>query len=117
MSEHDIQTQIVEALRYRGVMVFSVPNELLGKMTSKAGYARMTRYQKSGLTAGVSDLIAVLPGRVIFMEVKTDKGKQSDHQQYFQDRVTKLGHQYHIVRSVDDALAVVGVRQITGGVG
>ena len=109
MLEYDIQRAIIMALRGRGVFVYSTPNELLGRVQSKGGYGRMQRAVQAGLLSGVADLTAVLPGRIIYMEVKTAKGVQSDAQKYFQERVTALGHQYHIVRSVEDAMQVLGL--------
>ena len=37
----------------------------------------------TGLLSGVSDLIVVLEGKVLFVEVKNEKGKQSQKQKYF----------------------------------
>lgn len=104
LSESDIQMQIVAYLRARGVMHFSVPNELLGRSNTPAGMARMMRFRNMGLTSGVSDLILLLPGaRSVFLELKTASGKQSETQALFQRRAESLGFIYHIARSLGEA--------------
>lgn len=96
--EHRIQCAIVKYLRYSGYFVFSVPNG--GNRDARTG----KMLKDEGALAGVSDLIIVLPESVVFVEVKTDKGKQSESQRLFQDEVTKRGHQYVVWRSLDDAI-------------
>ena len=44
-----------------------------------------------GLKAGVSDLIIIQPDRVLFVEVKTDTGRQSPKQKEFQSIVEMMG--------------------------
>ena len=106
MSESALQMSIVQALQLRGIYAFSVPNEALGKINARLGYNRMGRLKAMGLRAGVADLVCILPGRVVFLEVKTDKGRQSPAQIDFEKVCTDLGHDYYVVRSVTDALAV-----------
>jgi hypothetical protein len=75
--------------------IFSVPNE--GKN------AREQLYKKAlGLKAGVSDLIVVMPGRLVFVEVKDEKGQQSDKQKEFEITVKSLGFEYVVVRSLEN---------------
>ena len=101
--ESILQSQIVQALSLHRIYAFMVPNDAAGKISqAKAG-----RLAAMGLRAGASDLLVVLPGRVIFMEVKTPTGKQSKSQAIFQSVVEALGHQYALVRSVDEAMAAV----------
>jgi hypothetical protein len=75
--------------------IFSIPNESEGK--------REMMYKKSiGLFPGASDLIILLPGKCIFVEVKTEKGKQSEKQIEFEQIVLALGFAYLLVRSLND---------------
>lgn len=57
---------------------------------------------------GVSDLVVVLPQKVIFVELKQPKGVQSKFQKVFQNRVEKLGKEYYIIRSLDEFKKLVG---------
>ena len=96
--EHNIQVAIVQYLRLRGFEVFAIPNG--GRRDAVTG----AKLKAEGVSAGVADLIILLPiGNVLFVEVKTEKGRQSPEQKAFQERVEKLGFNYVIWRSVEDA--------------
>ena len=56
----------------------------------------------TGLKKGVSDLIVLMPKRVIFVEVKTPTGIQSPDQKDFESLVKNLGFEYYLVRSLQD---------------
>ena len=64
----------------------------------------MEQLQKvaTGLLAGVSDLIIVIPNKVIFVEMKDAIGRQSPGQIEFEQTVTNLGFEYYLIRSVDE---------------
>ena len=94
--EDKLQAGIVNLLRQNGFLVFSVPNG--GQRSAITGAI----LKKTGALAGVSDLIIVLEGRVVFVEVKTPTGRQQDTQKIFQERVEQLGHRYEIWRDIRD---------------
>lgn len=110
MTESKLQQEIVNfynnefCLKFhkpRGIL-FSIPNggtrNKLEAMTMKA----------TGLLAGASDLIVILPNsKLLFIEVKIDKGLQSEKQIDFENRVKKLGYDYFIVRSLDEFKNIV----------
>ena len=77
-------------------IIFSVPN----------GGTRNPReallLKATGVVAGVSDLIIIRQNEVIFVEVKTEIGKQSDKQKEFQKTVENLGFKYILVRSLEE---------------
>lgn len=56
----------------------------------------------TGVVSGVSDLIIVKQNEIIFVEVKTETGKQSKEQKEFQKKVEKLGFKYLLVRSLEE---------------
>lgn len=97
-SEHTIQTNVVNWAKRNNVMVFSVPNE-----ATRSNF----NFKKSGVMAGVSDLIVVIEGEVLFIEVKTPKGRQSDKQKAFEKKVKDLNHVYEIVRSLEDFQTII----------
>ena len=60
---------------------------------------------------GLPDLLFVgLNGRTVWMEVKTDSGRISAAQSRFISRLWGMGHTASVVRSVEDALKLVGVK-------
>lgn len=101
--ESALQAQIVQALQRADVYCFSVPNEAAGNNPGRQSYLKTM-----GLKSGVADLVALLPERVVFLEVKTPKGRQTASQAHFQGICEILGHQYVVVRSVNEALEAVG---------
>lgn len=58
-----------------------------------------SRFKAIGVVKGVSDMILVLPKKVVFIEFKTTEGKQSAEQIDFEHKVTLLQHEYFICRS------------------
>lgn len=55
-----------------------------------------------GVLAGFSDLIIIANKNVLFVEVKTKDGRQSELQKKFQTDVERLGFQYLICRSLQE---------------
>ena len=54
---------------------------------------------------GAADLIGMWAGRFVALELKTDKGKQTDEQRKFEQLVLARGGVYAVLRSVEDARA------------
>ena len=71
--------------------IFSVPNEATWNNNN---------FKAMGVRKGTSDLVVVM-NKVIFIEMKDQKGSQSDDQIDFEEVVTELGHNYHIIRSLE----------------
>lgn len=101
--EHKLQCDIVNYLflmegSRKDFYFFSVPN---------GGWRNPTvasKLKAEGVRSGVSDLVLLHKGKAYFVEIKTDKGRQSETQVYFEDIVKKLGFEYLIWRSLDDAM-------------
>jgi|TARA_R100001163_G_scaffold60587_1_gene49996 hypothetical protein len=77
------------------MVMFSVPNE--GK-----DLREQLKKKATGLMKGVSDTIIIFPNKVVFCEFKDLKGKQRPDQKLFQEKVILLGHDYWIVRSIEE---------------
>ena len=75
-------------------IIFSVPND------SKDAKEQM-RKKATGLYAGVSDLICIHFGKVLFIEVKADNGIQSPRQKDFQNIVENQGFKYYLIKSLE----------------
>ena len=85
ITETDIRRQGRDYLRIKGWFVFYV-------------------LQGLGAYRGIPDLIAVRDGRVLFIELKTARGRQSDHQKKFQADLEAAGGEYILCRGADDLL-------------
>ena len=82
---------IVNALRASGARVV---------ITSAVG-------SMGGNLAGFPDIVIGYAGRTILGEIKTSKGKLTSAEQTFVDTWSLSGDDYVVLRSVDDALALI----------
>ena len=94
MTEHEIQREIVGALRRLGHLVFAVPNGG-GRSVAEAG-----KLKAEGVTAGVPDLF--VPGRRAFIEVKKPGGRISPAQRDMMVKLRLLGYDCIVAYSVED---------------
>jgi hypothetical protein len=85
--------------------IFSVPN---GGTRNKREAMKL---KSTGLKSGVSDLIVVMD-QIIFVEVKTDVGVQSEKQKDFEKIVTSLGYKYLLVRSLNEFISYISQIEI-----
>lgn len=60
--------------------------------------------QGMGAYRGIPDRIALKDGRILFIEAKSPKGRQSEHQKEFQRQVEKAGFEYILVRCIEDLI-------------
>lgn len=99
--EYSLQQGCVKWMRlqYPNYLCFSCPME--------ATYRNKTYFANIGAMAGVSDLIVVLPNKILFIEMKSKTGRQSIEQKQFQQHVTELGFEYHIIRSFDEFKSLI----------
>lgn len=113
--EHNIQTACVTWFRYQypHLICFAVPNgSKRPKRTVMRNGAAITyspaavALKEEGALAGVADLVLVGYGKVLFVEMKTPKGVQAESQKEFEHKVIKLGHEYHVCRSLEAFMQV-----------
>jgi hypothetical protein len=105
VSEHSLQAALLRHLEIAArpdIYWFAIPN------AAPRSPQLAARMKAEGLRAGVADLCIMLPGgRTGWLELKNHKGRQSDAQLGFQTICYRLGHPYAVVRSLDDAIAVL----------
>lgn len=112
ISEAQILRSILDYLAARHVLAFRMNTLAMPTADGK-------RFIKAGVR-GMADILAFPPGvhntlcagwetlytspatLVYWLEVKTEKGKQSEFQKSFQAQVEAEGHTYRVVRSVQD---------------
>jgi hypothetical protein len=96
MTEAQIQQQIVIWFKNncKGI-IFAVPNG------GSRNPVEAKNLKLTGSLAGVSDLIVIQQNKIIFVEVKTEKGIQSDAQKLFQESVEYFGFEYYLIRSLE----------------
>ena len=108
-SEARIQQQIVQWYHNSHCLRHSRPRCLIIHIPNEG----MHRQVAIGLRGGAADLMVIhrTPDRpeprVIFWEVKTPKGKQSDKQKDFENQCREIGVEYYVVRSKSEAEATL----------
>jgi len=105
LREDDIQVAVFQHLRTRGA-----PG-IVAWHTKNGGVHQRTKAQRavnarSGVRAGVSDVIVIAPpnGRVYTLEIKTGKNKPTDEQDQFMADVRRAGGEAAWVGDLDSAL-------------
>ena len=83
LPESQIQSMIIQMLRQFGWFVVKI-------------------HQSLGSYKGIADLYALKDGRNIWIEVKTPRGRLSEHQERFRDDVGAHGGEFIVARGIDD---------------
>lgn len=98
LKEKDVQKAILTYLQAK--KVFHYRNNSGGTVIN---YKDKSYFMKFGAT-GSPDIICVINGQYVGIEVKGTDGKQSDSQKDFQERLEKAGGIYALVHSLDEAI-------------
>lgn len=110
MSESTLQITLISMLRtlYSDYVINLSLNGISIPTDIKTKTLIINQMKKEGMEKGMPDLLLYLPnGKVLNMELKTDKGKQSADQVDVQNRLIKLGHNYYIIRTVYEAFNAI----------
>jgi hypothetical protein len=98
--EDSIQAEIVMYYRnyyqrlYKDCLIFSIPNG--GKRDKRTAMLM----KSTGLLSGAADLVVIYFGTLVFVELKTETGIQSEEQKVFAQRVRDCGYSYYLLRSL-----------------
>lgn len=86
-------------------LLFSIPNGAMLQGTELQRQIQGKQLKLEGLVAGVADLFLCLPGvdgsYGLFIEMKTEDGRQTDSQKEFEAAVKAVGYRYELCRSFD----------------
>lgn len=98
VSEADIQRQILETLAWRHVFHYRTNS---GAFRNAQGH--LFRFGASG----APDIVAVVNGRYVGIEVKASGGKLRDSQDEFRKNLMAAGGLYVVARSMEDVDAAL----------
>jgi hypothetical protein len=96
MKEGDTQKQILDYLALKHVFHY--------RNNSGAFKRDDGHFYRFG-AAGSPDIICVIKGQYVGIEVKAPKGKQSEHQKEFQRQLEEAGGKYLLAYSLEDVVA------------
>ena len=112
MTEDQLQQKIVMDFNNRfclknmksRAIIFAVPNG------GTRNIIEAKKLKATGVLSGVSDLICITQKKeIFFLELKTQKGVQSDSQKEFEKRITDLGYKYVLIKSFEDYLNFIKI--------
>lgn len=113
MTEAELTPKILLALCGTGEVLLERNNNGSGYLmqardidkTPRQTGARFGKYGYAN--PGGADFVGLYKGRGLCVEIKTPRGVQSDDQRQFQQRYERHGGIYRILRSVEDAQALL----------
>ena len=102
--EHLFQQQVIQYLHMFNIFVFEtdVMDGLKLLNTEMQWLAFINYHKQLGYVKGQPDLVAVMDSKVVFIELKTQKGKQSKEQKEVEKEIKKRGVDYIVIRSLED---------------
>lgn len=100
MLEKHIQKAIINYLTIK--KVFFWRNNSGAFISEYKGKKSFTKFGETGSP----DICVIKDGHFIGLEVKNEKGKQSEGQIDWEKRSKEAGASYHIVRSIDDCMKI-----------
>lgn len=103
--EHNLQVAICKWLNFtQDFFYFAIPN---GGLRHRLVAIKL---KMEGAKAGVADMFWMVSNenwKGLFVEVKIDKGKQSQSQKDFEAVAMNHGYYYAVVRSIDDCISLI----------
>ncbi|OGI30670.1 MAG: hypothetical protein A2287_04735 [Candidatus Melainabacteria bacterium RIFOXYA12_FULL_32_12] len=112
MNEHEEQCAVIDYCDLKNILIFAIPN---GSYKSKTAAGK---FKDEGLRSGVPDLfipvskfvfkentIEVIHG--LFIEMKSKKGRLSDSQKEWIEKLSKEGYQAVCCHGADEAIKVI----------
>lgn len=112
-SEHRIQDEIRLALSEHGIVLRLNSGKFWqGKRiwsNEFQQYVLIDLRPVQGCPTGTSDLLFIGENNAAFIECKDDKGRLRPEQERFIAAVKSYGHRTGVARSVEEALAIIGV--------
>lgn len=102
--ESAIQRSILDALMYMGILAWrnNVAPIPIRRGRQIIGIRRADQH-----TIGMPDILCVIRGHLIGLEVKSAIGKQRPEQKEWQEKLEKAGGTYAVVRSLEDAEKII----------
>lgn len=102
--EELLQASVVKFLTHAldgNSMFFAVPN---GGLRSRS---EAVRFKATGTTPGICDLFVVNDGRLVGLELKSEKGRLSDAQLYCHNQLRRARVPVAVCRSLGDVIAAL----------
>ena len=102
--EHEEQEAVVEYLELLKIKFTSIPNSTYTKSWKQKAFNK-----KQGLRAGLPDLLCLIKDKLVFIEMKRQKGSVvSDVQKSWIEELNKVDNVYaHVCKGFDEAKEII----------
>ena len=100
--------EVIQALKK--TVAIGATDEEFWMFTEFCKSSGLNPLKKEGVKAGYPDVLIDIPNKHyagLRIEFKRPKGKQSEHQKDWQERLTRAGYLYVVCYSVDEAIKVL----------
>jgi len=106
MKESALQSACIDLLAVyerQGILTYTaIPNGSVLAGDERQRAIQMNKLKATGLRPGFPDLMIILPGKVAFAELKSDKGVLSPAQIGWRDALERMGFAWRLVRTLDE---------------
>ena len=101
MTEDDLHIALVKyiKIKYPNLIFFHIPNG------GKRNIVEAIKFEKMGVMSGVADLFFLK--QRFFLELKSDKGRQSKKQKEFEAKARECGYYYEVSHGLDKSIEMV----------
>lgn len=97
-----IQDAVIKYLQLQNYFVMRLNSSTV--QSAETG-TYLSSYRIAGLgSSGASDVLVGKNGKIVFVEIKTKTGRQSESQKKFQNHVERLGYKYLIVSDLEQII-------------
>lgn len=108
MKESEIQSAIIdylEILEQQGKIFFHRVNNIppVNKIKGKITFRKLPR----GVKRGFPDILIIKQGKCIGIEIKNEKGQQSEYQTAIEKQFKNNCAEYYVVRSVEEVRKIL----------
>ena len=104
--ERKIERAILDYLSWSGWLAIKFNSGVIMNPYNNAPF-HAYKIANTNSSAGMCDIFAAKDGKLLFLEVKTDVGRQSKSQKDFERLCSKTGNDYRVVRSLDEVIELI----------
>ena len=106
--EHAEQAKLCKWLQIKNIEYAAVPNGMFINLKGRSAGMIMAKMKEEGFRTGFPDIMVLLPGRVVFIEMKrVSKSRVSDEQKEWNAKLRTLGFDAYICKGFEAAASVI----------
>ena len=100
-------TEVKESATQKAILDYLALRHIFHYRNNSGAFVDSQKHFYRFGAVGSPDIVCVIKGRYVGVEVKAPKGKQSEHQKEFQRQLEAAGGRYILAWSLDDVVSVI----------